>query len=870
MKIKRIKVISYLLALCLLGLTNKSIAQQVPLQNRQQPVQNKYSQNETFEISNSAQCSVEMNLPARSIFISSNFINYAVTLNNLKKQLNQDSTFVYNGLRFQKNKLSVLSTSIINHLLNRSLPFVKTKADAEKTLKNTRINLTETPNFVDCFIADNLQLNNPEVYLRSLNSTNLSKLAQDIILAKKQASCFTKNPANELDLYPIINLKLNLEHIKNWDQFGFDFWISFKIYLSLLWIDESYTEFSKNSYNKISLLIPIEEQILLNSDGCHSISRPECNSDYLSSAELRTLFSPIRNFEKLSSQSLQMSESFKYNQVNIETNIDQMLQTELKDNKLITAFQKTQVDLSLAITNALFEASEIYSKVFAQKNIKMISDDLQSDLNQTTNLEEEHYLCLEYRLISEGQEKLFKMDMELLQQNAQEFDSYMKYGMNVSTLLTYFDSLNKVLKPFCQNVDEKQKNIKKVMDIPWSNFRPWFIDYMKEFKAIYQDITNEKNKFALQRLTEIKDNNYVNGICSSAADCSRTLISQIAELYRLSLHKKSFLKTSVISTNLFNENSEKTACKYFDPFEASRNNQKKLLADIGSSILFGWTALPVMFDINFKSKKPISFNKLVSDGTIKFETEFDQGSIQKSLALNFGALLDIPCYMNYSETGHNIDTANQQSFIFQGISVEKCSSQKTENSVSKGTLIDSLSTNKSKDYNLCGKCMINITTASTLKSLQNGNIFSPLRFAIKLIQSITRYSAIEKDNFINPRKFTIDKNFLTEAYIKNNYKIPERCIPMLSKGLPCEENICSALTVKAFEKQTGFKVKAISMIPSNQQSLENQKNYSQAWIKTHSHKDEIPVRLSCNENTEYFNMKITSSEIMRIKSEALK
>ena len=73
------------------------------------------------------------------------------------------------------------------------------------------------------------------LFLRGINADTLTQLAEKFSEAKSPLNCDSANIKNDLDLYPVYNYSLKIADQKKWEQSGFDFWSSFKIYLSWSW-----------------------------------------------------------------------------------------------------------------------------------------------------------------------------------------------------------------------------------------------------------------------------------------------------------------------------------------------------------------------------------------------------------------------------------------------------------------------------------------------------------------------------------------------------------------------------------------------------------------------------------------------------------
>lgn len=425
--------------------------------------------------------------------------------------------------------------------------------------------------------------------------------------------------------------------------------------------------------------------------------------------------------------------------------------------------------------------------------------------------------------------------------------------MTVSDMLTAHQSISQSLSTACQQLDKNQKT---EATQKWNNFRPWYKNFLSRYQIIKAAIEVEKQEEAPSLFVDSRPLTYLKDQCTSAIDCHRKMTESIVYLNKLLIHSRTFLRTEIQSSPIFNERAEKIACGMYDPFEASRLNKKKLVADIASSLLFGWTSLPIYLDINFKPKELISFNKLMQDGKIKFDAEFDKNQISKTVSLNLGSFLNVPCAINISEVGVDLSETNAN-YVFKGLGINACKGNKNESIESPTGSIDVFKKSPQTDFQMCGQCSLNFEKIATTNLL---NVYAPLRFVLRLTQSLMRYQNVKNDDVINPREFNISTKSLIDTYKKNNNTIPEKCVPMLSRGLSCQSNICEALAVKEFEIKSGLEVDNIELGQSqNEGGFQNE--YDSAWIRVKGcGEKQLKMTFRCSGNGDSFWMPVSDRE----------
>ncbi|MBY0555204.1 hypothetical protein K2P97_11790 [bacterium] len=825
------------------------------------------SNNEWISISNTPQCAADMSKPTHSIFVTASLRNTGIILNNLAKETKRDpKQFVGDGLRYFKIRLNRMSKEILTNLNNGTFGLVKSQEEAAAQWTNLPSDGANANYFnsLKCYQVNEINSYYSHLFIRGINADTLNELAKQLKNSAKLNNCDDANINNEVDLYPVYNYEFNPINDKQWAAKGFEFWQSYKIYLSWGWKNVTYNE-AGSPYQKLVRLIPIEEQVLLISNGCKSIARPECNSDFLSSTELRQLFSTDRKKLELSSSSLEMKDNILENHDQLEAKIQQNIGTKSADNQWLKEFQKSYLGFSSKNVENLYTANKLYSVFARNKPASVAATDLAQEAADPTLANEMTYMCSEFRLLTQEEPlNIFKLDLKNLQIQASKLDQYLKYGLNVTEMFQLFQSSASYMKEACDKFDIANA---KQPQTEWSNYRPWYKSFMSRYQVIQQNIQIEKEiqmqQDAAITATNIGPKTYINGMCSNAIDCHRHMMESIVNLNKLVLHSKIFLRTELTSAPLFNERSEKVACNLYDPWEPQKLNRKKLIADVASSVLFGWTSLPIYLDLNFRPKELVSMKKLVEDGHIKFEMGFDRGQIDKTLSLNLGSFLNVPCSISISQTGQNLNN-NAGQFMYKGLSVDACKGTSSQTIDSPNRTVDEFKKSSNGSFQTCGQCSLNFEKVSALDAV---NVYAPLRFILRIAQSLMRYHAVKNDDTINPREFNINQRYLIEAFDKNNGSIPENCVSLLARGLKCQKNICEALAVKEFEVKTGLEVENISIYEPNNGDYGSY-NDQVATLQIKGISKTKDIRMQCREKGQGFYMYISKRNIEKYRNEA--
>ena len=816
-----------------------------------------------LQISNGPQCAVDMKKPTQSIFLAVSFRDMALVLQELAPQIKQPTVpFIQEGNRIFKLKLTSLSDKIIKGLDSGELPLLTQKNDAAIAKSWENLNLTAPAQNIEdlkCYQVNDINSYYSHLFIRGVNASTLEELAKQYKSGKSRINgCNVDNIEANADFYPVFNYDIKIKNTRRWDEMGFDFWAAYKIYLSWAWRN---TNINEGVYRKAFKSIPIEEQIVLLSNGCKSLNRPECSSDFLSSTELRQLFTLDRKKLDLTSSTLEMKDNLIDNNDTVDQKAQEQLSLKSAENEWIRSFQKAYMGFTQAHKEKLSQANKVMSSLATQVGVKNFIDDLTSDFQNKKKSEQFYYFCSEARLI--GQEKplsVFKFDLDFIKQHGSKLNESLQFGLNVEEMIGLYESMAPTMIDLCNRFDASLKDRPEIKE-DWTGYRPWYKSYLSRYKILKQFLDLDEEEKKQRQLEQSSEQNYVKGLCADAVDCGRKMIEGVVNINKVLLHSKTFLRSEFVTAPLFNERAEKVACGIYDPWEATKLNNKKLMADLGSSILFGWTSLPIYLDVNFKPKELVSLNKLIEGGQVKFDPTFDSGSIKKNLSVNFGSLLNVPCSVSVSQT-KNQELGNAP-FVFNGLSVTTCQSTKHDSLLSPNKQVDTFKKAPETDRSLCGQCAISF---SQLAPIALTNAYAPLRFIIRVAESLIRYVQVKNDDTINPRQFNINSKYLVEAYDRF-HSIPNQCVGMLTRGLKCQANMCEALAVKEFEMKTGLEVESVSLTEKQEVGHET---FDGAYFKVKGCAKEIRIPMKCVGNGDAFFMYIQNGATKSCKTELLK
>jgi hypothetical protein len=177
----------------------------------------------------------------------------------------------------------------------------------------------------------------------------------------------------------------------------------------------------------------------------------------------------------------------------------------------------------------------------------------------------------------------------------------------------------------------------------------------------------------------------------------------------------------------------------------------------------------------------VSFNQLVTDGKIQYDTKYSKMKIQSSLSMDFGNLLGVPCGISVSRT----NPVNPYEVLrFNGISTRACvNNESNVLTVNSGS---DVGTNDTKKFSGCVVCALNFeqVSSSVTRFVPGGQ---PAFF---LVRALVRLYKGFKDPQNIPRSWSVHPDLVRMSYNAFNGNIPEWCVRNLSNGKACMPNSC--------------------------------------------------------------------------------
>jgi hypothetical protein len=737
--------------------------------------------------SNRSYCANQGNKPTQSVLLLVDNVNVARAAFRLAKIKNLDALPLTNkvveNFRFA---LTGLINEIATRLLNGSLPYLEDSRPTHQQLEANwnQSKLSSSSQRMRCQrIKKITSLLSPH-YVSKPDHLMLETMAKDLEdLDQIYGSCEEKELGHspEVALYQFDVLA---DH--SFYFIGYKFWHSLKNYLS--WAYRFSAEFNALAHPFGFLLSSanLEEMVLLLSNGCGSISRPECSQNELNLNSLSVLTRPAGDFDFFNSPRVKplpsdLTEDLLNSRLPLKED-DLLHLTKFSESHTwvknfrenftkARGLQKMRLTQSLGILSLLSQSltSELMNKQLL----------VESEIGGGQWQEQFFYLCSEYSAASNARLVQLERDLMLLE-NQDDFTSLIKdLGFNpISESVQLFTSVSLNVKNLCQKLEDKKFWDQTVINR--SGFSLWYqqLHSLEAPQKITSTLSPPKSPSPFLALK--------NGgtLCQTALHCSRIILESLIHLSAVSRFTSTIYSNEILSSNTSNPYSSQVACGVYDPW-AKRN---KIVFDffhsVAQSAVFGLLPTPVYVSLGLVSKKAISFSTLIKEGKVFYDPAFSKTKLKASLMADLGPLASIPCAISVSNSAIN----PLMYYAFNGISFSQCS-QRDRNEIRVST--DQQIETHHSQRSFCTTCAINLQTISSSVAQTH----PALRVSFFLAKGIVQLVKNLKDPQDLPRSWSLDPIDLTLSY-RYWGKINRACGRRILKNTSCLPTNCERKVMK--------------------------------------------------------------------------
>ncbi|UYL07322.1 hypothetical protein B9G69_009715 [Bdellovibrio sp. SKB1291214] len=850
-----------------------------------------------LRIANRAQCAVDSEMPTDTAFIVVDGYNAGKLSYSLAKNIGADGAQMSSqGMQDFRIAVSVLTKNIANKLFTGALPMLplnlKTSklhqynALAAKCDKKTYcpelntylakiwdnsegagIPWTKIDNFtgsqflkskkadrVGCFYVKKFSGLQGNLHTTELDVASLQDMAQSYLNHDKNITACEDRDVSLDSRNSMIQLNLKLDGVGDFNAYGFDFWNSVKIYLSFAWRYSNIPSQVSPHMGELFKSVALEESIMLVPNGCKSIEKPACDSETLSLNSLRELAKPGQN----------PADSFKENPDGPEKGTVNNGARSVNDDFLGTRgyqeasdwvenFRKNYVENRGSMKNRLQSSIQFLNVLSGAMTAEELNEFVKpmafAGHYSNTHRDELYYMCTEARLAGDRRLDFMRSGIDRIKQLSVMQKAFEGSPKSLDQMEEYFDRSAAGLVSFCDTL-EKQKiwNVDGYV-VNREGFNRWAKEILniprnKEATGVeFQPMT-----FGAPLLVwdKSKPTTPSNIICLTGMDCARKLTKAMVDLYAVSKYADAFLPVSstVSSPDIFNPYADLKACKIYDPWFQTRRANKRLFADLTSTVLFGWNALPMYIDVDFTAPKVTSLNEMIENGTVKFDPAIQKSKMQYAMLADFGPLVGAPCAVSIAP-----NSAKAFNFYaFNGITLNYCKAR------SDGTAIGGNNgsvENKTPDArSYCGGCSLNFVGVTSGAAMMTANALpiNPIKLGIYFFRSIQRFVQAKKDKVNIPISADVNLQKVAETYQKHGGSIPEHCVEQLGAGVGCYQSICVAKAADAFEKYTGKKVLDIETASTTSSSITKS-----VVIKSAFCDGDVQMKFNCSDDGKRFS-----------------
>ncbi|WP_413560315.1 hypothetical protein [Bdellovibrio sp. HCB209] len=807
-----------------------------------------------LRITNRAQCALDSDTPTDTAFIVVDGYNAGKLSYSLAKSVGLDPVGTSTqGMREFRIAVSRLTKTIMNRIFTGRLPLLPLNLKTSKLAQYNSLaaqcdKKTYCPelnsylakiwdnsegagvpwNKIDNFTAANfLKLSAKDrvgcqyikkfsglqghLHTTELDVASLQDMAQSYISMEKNiTSCEDQDGA--LDSRNAI-IQLNLKTDSAFNTYGFDFWNSVKVYLSFAWRYSNIPAQVSPQMGELFKSIALEESIMMVSNGCKSIEKPSCDAETLSMNSIRELAKPGTNPADSFRENPEGPEKDTINKGAPGVNDDFLGTRGYKEaSDWVENFRKNYVENRGSMKNRLQSAIQFLNVLSASMTAEELSEFVKP-MALAGNYSNEHrdelyYLCTESRLAGDKRLDFMRTGIDTVKQMSVMQKAFEGSQKSLDDISAYFDEAEKGVIGFCDTLE--RQNIWNVANyqVNRNGFHTWAKEILNVPKAEPTAPEFQPMVFGAPLLVwnKEKGNEPANVICQTGMDCARRMTKAMVDLYAVSKYADAFLPVSgtVSSPDIFNPYADLKACKIYDPWYQTRRANKRLFADLTSTALFGWNALPMYIDVDFSAPKVTSLKQMIDNGSVKFDPSIQKSKMQYAALADFGPLVGAPCAVSIAP-----NSAKAFDFYaFNGITLNYCKASTDGTSVGESSGMVDNRTPKARSY--CGGCSINFVGVASGTAMAASNILpiNPIKLGIYFFRSIHRFVQAKKDKVNIPISSDVNLVKVAETYKKYGF-IPEHCVNQLGAGVGCYQDLCAAKAAEAFERYTGKKVESL-------------------------------------------------------------
>ena len=837
-----------------------------------------------IEFTSRAQCAINSSSPARSILI----LGDGADAGRLAFNLTAKSGFTVSeneALATYRKSVAATFKIVVEKLLDKSLPLISGPtadqslqpllhacdrqrgcAPLEKKLKeiwstgmvNIGSRLSATSARVGCHKISQFGALHGHLNKDRPTRADLEEIATAFsTTATTPTSCDAETNSRERNF--LLQLDIVSVNEKSFEKQGFDFWNSVKTYAAWAWRNSPEVKKSMGRFSSLFPGMALEEELLLVPNGCRSISLPKCDLQSLSLNSLRQLAMPPQvesGFERSAPDGPQSDLiSRKARSVN-----DGFLQTQDADASAWVAnfsnrFNEARWVSRNKLQNALRQG-RVQEKISNETLVKDIEEDLSEyDATKNSALASQMFaVCLETRVLNDPMLKTLRPDFQSVIAAGQELMPDVPSAQSdLKIVVSAAQDLAKRLHPLCEKL-EKSLFVSKSQNsttYDWTYVPEWTRERLGVLEI--EDAKLKASYAAAKLKGWPRPQTYLElsfpgraaiEVCRSPLMCAQQTFKSYVDIYYVSTWAAALQNArNLKDSNIFNPYAELTACKVYDPWFTTEQANANLAQRLVMSAVLAPLPVPVFFENLKKRPEVVELKGTVEkneagETRLKFDPKFSTDPSTKNFFADLGPLTGAPCAVQYSN-----DTSSRfQVYGVSGVTLNYCSDGKTS---SEETADDGTSERSRAKYSVCGGCTINAT--GIVSALSYAAPPGPVRFLFGAMRAFTLYADASKDSPNRPRTYTVNPEFVEQAFKDNSGNIPAKCTDSLSSGYRCFADTCAAHAASEFEKRSGLRVTTSNIRYDDEQESHPTESVRSGMVSitTAACETEIMARVRC-------------------------
>lgn len=632
------------------------------------------------------------------------------------------------------------------------------------------------------------------LYGQRPNNRAMESLARAIENQDKYiASCYDLSSQEDLQV-AAYQIDLDMFHERRWNQIGFDYWNSMRLYLSWAFRFSQQLDQMAFPFANIFRGVSFEDAVMFAPNGCRALAPTECDHHGLAVNAVRELAKgdyqrQARDLDVLSSlpdgpqQDLLLAPITSINNDILDLAEHPDASTwlnEFRQNVTATRnIHRTKVIRAVSFLNIFME------QVGSDRLITGLREQFRS-IEENNNKQELYYLCGEYALSQHEKWSFIRGKLEILE-NYRLLNSTTQFiaGRDIGEFYAQMREVADIVNENCYSLDQKS-----VWDYSFeldrSGFAQWYID-----EVIFQGPTSKREEFRRLDLEQAdpflfysfyQDSRaFDDVICVHPSDCARRIVESMVDLYAASQYASTLwaLEQRVKTPDLFNPYAERVACGSYDPWYRTKSMIFNFLWDMSQVAISSFTPGMIYTRAHLPPKMVTSFRQLVEDGEILYDVSYSRDHIFSTLAMDFGPLTGVPCGVSINGSPYAYDY-----LLFTGISVGACSSNEAYDLNVQSA--SDISGNDPRARSGCVACSLNFESISGTLAVVSQTVGPPYFFfrgLYRLFQGMR-----DANNF--PRSWTLDTRNVVESYRRFGGDIPRSCERKLRRGDQCLAHGC--------------------------------------------------------------------------------